>query len=111
MIEAVADPAVQALVEKAVTDALANKAAIDAAALAAQYAFYSIIVQSVATVAGAIVAGAFTYFLRKLEKNTNSIMKDLNRSIAAASHAQGVIQGVKDEKERIKAENGKDKDK
>ena len=102
------DPAIQQMIAKEVADVLSAKAANDAAALAAQYAFYSIVVQSAATLLGAIVAGAFTYFLRKLEKNTNSIMKELNKSIAAASHAEGVIQGAQDEKDRAKLNENKE---
>jgi len=44
---------------------------VDPSIVAAQYAFYSIIVQAVVTVMGAIVAGIFAYLLRRLETNGN----------------------------------------
>ena len=44
---------------------------VDPSIVAAQYAFYSIVVQAAVTVLGAIVAGIFAYLLRRLETNGN----------------------------------------
>ena len=75
--------------------AIGNKAAEDAS-IAARYAFYSLVVQSVVPVAVAWIAfkqAALNTSMKHLEKNTNAIKDELVIAVKQGALAEGNLQG------------------
>ena len=82
-------------VDPSLAAAIGQKAAEDAS-IAARYAFYSLVVQSVVPVAVAWIAfkqASLSSSMKHLEKNTNAIKDELVAAVRVGAFAEGNLQG------------------
>ncbi len=91
-VSSAAPPLDPVVVDPSLVASIGIKAASDAE-IAARYAFYSLIVQSVATVIGSIIATASTVYLRHWAHNTNAIKDELVAATMRKGLAEGNLQG------------------